>query len=237
LNNVGNNIKGMVCRIGVMIGSRPRSARIIVRVIMDAHVHLFPRRSCVNDKSNGYEAIAEHFIKARTQSIGPRVVRKWSKRLPPGAAVLDIGCGFGAPISEALLADGFAVYGVDASATLVSKFRERFPNTPVECGAVEDSLFFKRTFDAVVAWGLMFILPVETQRKLIGKVAAALKPGGQFLFTSTEEPCRWTDNLTGLESVSLGHDVYRRELTAHGFMLTGADKDEGENFYYFAMKA
>jgi 2-polyprenyl-3-methyl-5-hydroxy-6-metoxy-1,4-benzoquinol methylase len=188
----------------------------------------------VNDKSNGYEAIAKDFIRARTLSIGPRVVRKWAKRLPPAASILDIGCGFGSPISQALLEDGFTVYGVDASTTLVSKFRERFPNTPVECNSVEDSLFFKRTFDAVVAWGLMFILPAETQRKLIGKVAAALKQPGQFLYTSTREPCTWTDNMTGLESVSLGHDIYEQELSAHGLRLTGNDKDEGENYYYFA---
>src|SRR4030095_2778727 len=39
-------------------------------------------RSSVQDKSNGYEAIAEHFSRARTVSIGPRVVRAWAKALP-----------------------------------------------------------------------------------------------------------------------------------------------------------
>src|ERR671924_677858 len=116
----------------------------------------------VTDKSNGYEAIAKDFIRARTPTIGPRIVRQWAKGLPAVASILDVGCGYGIPISQTLLQDGFTVYGVDASPTLVSKFRKQFPNTPVECSSVEDSLFFSRTFDAVIAWGLIFILPVES---------------------------------------------------------------------------
>ncbi|HEV2425194.1 MAG TPA: class I SAM-dependent methyltransferase [Terriglobia bacterium] len=192
--------------------------------------------STVPDRSNGYEAIAEDFTRARTPTIGPRVVRKWAKGLPRGAAILDIGCGFGIPISQALLEDGFAVCGVDASPTLVARFRERFPDVHVECCPVEDSLFFSRTFDAVVAWGLMFLLPRDVQRSLIGKVARTLKPQGQFLFTSPKEVCTWTDGMTGLPSVSIGHDAYRQELTSHGLKLVGNDQDEGENYYYITVK-
>jgi len=193
--------------------------------------------SNVPDRSNGYEAIADGFIRARTPTIGPRIVRKWAKGLPPGAFIFDIGCGHGIPISQALLQDGFTVYGVDASPTLVSKFREQFPNAPVECSSVEDSLFFNRTFDAVVAWGLIFILPVETQRRLIDKVARTLNWHGQFLFTSPKQACTWIDGMTGLPSISLGHEVYEQELAAHGLVLVGNDEDEGENYYYFATKS
>jgi hypothetical protein len=60
--------------------------------------------------------------------------------------------GNGVPISEALLQDEFAVYGVDASKTLMAKFRQRFPDVTVECSCVEESSFFNGTFDAVLAW-------------------------------------------------------------------------------------
>jgi 2-polyprenyl-3-methyl-5-hydroxy-6-metoxy-1,4-benzoquinol methylase len=121
----------------------------------------------VRDKSNGYEAIADAFTHARTLSIGPSIVRKWATRLQPGTSILDIGCGSGIPISETLLQEGFTVYPVDASEALVAKFRERFPDAAVECNSVEESSFFNRTFDAVLAWGLMFLLPADTQRNLI----------------------------------------------------------------------
>lgn len=193
--------------------------------------------SNVPDRSNGYEAIAEEFTRARTPTIGPTIVREWARGLPPDAFILDIGCGHGIPISQALLQDGFTVCGVDASPTLGSKFCERFPNAPVECSSVENSLFFSRTFDAVVAWGLIFILPVETQRSLIGKVARTLNLHGHFLFTSPKQACTWIDGMTGLPSISLGHEVYEQELAAHGLVLVGNDEDEGENYYYFATKS
>lgn len=71
----------------------------------------------------------------------------------------------------ALIEEGFTVYGVDASAKLIAEFRKRFPDAPAECAAVEDSKFFGRTFDAIVAWGLMFLLPAETQSMVIHKAA------------------------------------------------------------------
>lgn len=189
-----------------------------------------------NDRSNGYEAIAEAFVHARSPSIGPAVVSKWMQRLPPGASILDIGCGYGVSISQTLLQQGFAFHGVDASETLVGEFRRRFPDAAVECSSVEESTFFHRTFDAVVAWGLMFLLPPETQRHLIGKVAHVLNQPGYFLFTSPREACSWLDGMTDLPSVSLGHDEYEHVFKAHGLALIGNDEDEGGNYYYFAAK-
>ncbi|HUB80309.1 MAG TPA: class I SAM-dependent methyltransferase [Bryobacteraceae bacterium] len=188
------------------------------------------------DPSNGYEAVAETFARARTPTIGPRVVREWAKRLPPGASILDLGCGPGIPISQTLIDLGFAVYGIDASATLVARFRRSFPNIPVEHNSIEQSDFLGRMFDAVIAWGLMFILPVESQAVLIAKAARVLVPGGNFLFTAPQRPCTWEDGLTGILSTSLGQESYERELSSQGMAAIGNDQDEGENFYYFARK-
>ena len=132
--------------------------------------------------------------------------------------------------------EGFAIYGVDASATLIAKFRERFPGVPLECSPVEDSLFFSRTFDAAVAWGLMFLLPVDTQRSLIGKVARVLNPHGHFLFTAPKDAGTSPDGMTGLPTYSLGHEAYERELVSHGLRLVGNDLDKGANYYYFTAK-
>jgi 2-polyprenyl-3-methyl-5-hydroxy-6-metoxy-1,4-benzoquinol methylase len=188
------------------------------------------------DKSNGYDAIAHSFAQARSPSIGPAIMREWARGLEPGAVILDIGCGNGVPISETLLQGGFNVYGVDASESLVLEFRNRFPAVAVECNAVEDSHFFDRNFDAVVAWGLMFLLSADTQRKLISKVARVLNPRGHFLFTSPQEVCSWQDGMTGLGSLSLGHEAYELALRENGLSLVGNMVDEGENYYYFARK-
>jgi len=161
-------------------------------------------------------------------------VRRWAHSLPQGASVLDLGCGHGVPISMTLIEEGVVVYGVDASPSLTAAFQCRFPHAPVACEAVEDSPFFGRTFDGVIAVGLMFLLPGEGQRQLIGKVAQALNPGGRFLFTSPAQVCTWIDKLTGRQAQSLGVEAYRAALAESGFALAGEHVDEGDNHYYDA---
>jgi 2-polyprenyl-3-methyl-5-hydroxy-6-metoxy-1,4-benzoquinol methylase len=189
------------------------------------------------DKSHGYEALAETFMRIRNKRIGPAVVREWCHSIPPGSEVLDLGCGSGVPISEVLVEAGFAVHGVDASPTLIRAFQERFPQAQAECCAVEESAFFEKTFGAAIAWGLMFLLPADVQAMAIAKVAKALKPGGRFLFTSPREEIRWKDGMTDEESVSLGALIYEQLLSAQGLTVTGHAVDEGENYYYFCVKA
>ena len=188
------------------------------------------------DKSNGYEQVAEQFMRRRNARIGAAAVREWSKTLPRGAAVLDLGCGHGVPISQALFEEGFAVHGIDASARMIAAFHERFPHAPAECAAAEDSQFFGRTFDGVIAWGLLFLLPGDIQGAIIHKVAGALRPGGRFLFTSPREAVTWIDTMTERESVSLGFQAYQELLLAAGLRLVCEQTDEGDNFYYLAGK-
>jgi hypothetical protein len=65
-------------------------------------------------------------------------------------------------------------------------------------------------FDGVIAWGLIFLLPAEEQRRLIQRIANILVSSGRLLFTSCVEPLVWNDAMTGLESRSLGAAEYRR---------------------------
>ena len=189
------------------------------------------------DPSNGYEALAAEFIRRRDRTIGAATVRAWARQLPAGAAILELGCGFGEPISKVLIEAGFALHGVDASPSLVAAFGERFPQTPVVCETVEDSRFYDRSFDGVLAVGLMFLLPAETQRRLIRRVAPVLTSGGRFLFTASAQPQTWVDILTGLESVSLGAVEYRALLAQAGLTVAAEYVDEGGNYYYDAVHA
>ena len=188
-----------------------------------------------DDPSNGYETVAAEFMHVRERSaIGVATVRQWARSLPRGAAILDLGCGSGQPISTTLHDEGLVVYGIDASPSLIAAFRRRLPDVHVACEAIEHSNFFARTFDGVVAIGLMFLLPVRTQRDLIRTVTSALNPGGRFLFTAPTQRCDWTDRLTGTESRSLGFEQYESALDDAGFTLVDQYRDEGGNHYYDA---
>ena len=168
--------------------------------------------------ANGYERIAPEFLARRgnaataTQGIGVREVRAWARALPAHATVLDLGCGPGVPLTEVLVDEGLTVYGVDASPTLVHAFRERLPGVTVACEAVEESTFFGRSFDAVLSWGLWFLLPIATQLELPRRLGSVLMPGGRLLFTAPPQASTWLDAMTGEESRSLGGETYRRIL-------------------------
>ncbi len=170
--------------------------------------------SIEDDPSNGWEAVAARLMAEREQSsIGVAMVRAWGRSLAAGASILDLGCGSGVPVSQALMNDGFIVYGVDASPSLIAAFRRRFPHAHAACEAVENSRLFGRTFDGIVAVGLMFLLSADAQRDLIRRVGLALDQGGRFLFTSPAQSCMWADLTTGRQSLSLGADAYKTVLS------------------------
>jgi hypothetical protein len=60
---------------------------------------------------------------------------------------------------------------------------------------------------------------------------------GKLLFTSPRMPVEWMDAMTGQRSVSLGADKYRELLASWGFSALEEFMDEGENYYYSAVKA
>ena len=190
------------------------------------------------DPANGYERIAKEFLAARgraTTGIGVSAVRAWARSLPPHSTVLDLGCGSGLPLTQVLIDEGLTVYAVDASPTLVAAFRKNLSGVAVACESVEESAFFDRQFDAVLAWGLWFLLPEATQLDLLRRIADVLAPGGRLLFTSPAQACTWRDVMTGEESRSLGAQVYRTRLTELGFPVIREYDDEGENHYYDAL--
>ena len=168
--------------------------------------------------------------------IGADEVRAWAQLLPRHARVLDIGCGHGVPITEVLLEAGCRVHALDAAPSLVAAFRERFRGVPVACEAAETSAFFHRSNDGIIAWGLVFLLAPAAERRLIGNVSRALRPGGTFLFTAPAQPCTWNDVLTGRLSTSLGSAAYHDTLTSEGLVVQKEFDADGDNHYYVALR-
>lgn len=188
------------------------------------------------DATGAWEAIAKEFAAARSD-VGSAVVRQWARLLPPGGEIVDIGCGSGVPVSLALADEGLAVFGVDASPTLLAMFQERFPHAQVACEVAQCSSFFGRQFDGAIAVGLMFLLSEPDQKKLIERVGQALRPGGRFLFSAPRRPCAWRDLQTGQPSLSLGEAGYRKLLHGARLHLMNMFVDEGGNDYFDAVRS
>ncbi len=187
------------------------------------------------DRSNGYEAIAEKFIAVRSNS-GQDLVEKWANNFSPKAFIIDIGAGYGEPLTSVLINRGFAVSAIDASPKMVSALGARFPNIDLACEAVEESNFFGQSFDGALAIGLIFLLSPETQKDFVRRVFNALKSGGRFLFSAPSQQGSWDDILTGRQSVSLGETTYCRILREAGFDSIETHVDNDENHYFEALK-
>ena len=188
-----------------------------------------------DDPSNGYEAVAEDYIAVRSAS-GQALVRDWVKAIPAPAAILDLGAGFGEPITRILVEAGHKGSAIEASPAMVAAFQARLRGVEIACEPVEESDFFGRKYDAILAVGLIFLLPEAAQTALIAKVAAALKPGGRFLFSAPTEIGTWDDLLAGRRSVSHGAQANRNALTVSGFEQVKSREDEGGSHYNDAIK-
>jgi cyclopropane fatty-acyl-phospholipid synthase-like methyltransferase len=193
------------------------------------------------DRSSGYEGVATEFLArrgasaGRSAAIGVKEVRDWARTLPQGGSVIDLGCGPGFPITVILMEEGLNVFGVDAALSGAA-FERNLPGTPILCEAVQDSRCFDRTFDAVLAIGLIFLLKADEQCRLIQRFGELLVPGGRLLFTATAKPAAGNDAMTGLENVSLGAEQYREWLGAAGLAVVEEYEDVGGNHYFDVLK-
>ena len=191
------------------------------------------------DESNGYDSIAEDYIKGRGRAvngIGASTARTWARTFGAGSVVLDLGCGTGIPVTKILIEAGLNAYAIDASPRMVEDFRQHFPNVPIACEPVERSQFFDRRFDGIISVGLMFLLSEAVQRALIPKMAAALNPGGRLLFTAPFDIVEWNDVMTDRPSRSLGAVQYRALMSASGLSIIDELRDEGGNHYFSGIR-
>ncbi len=188
-----------------------------------------------------YDLIAEWYASERIDQAGVPEITALSSSIPPGSRVLDIGCGNGIPITRALLRAGHIVIGLDSSGAMLERFRDNCPETPAIRGVVYACPFADGSFDAAVAWGVMFHLSRENQIQAIASVSRVLKMGAPFLFTSGD-----ADDLEGKEGVmngirfryfSFSIENYRRILDDQGFTLIGLHEDKGGNTHYLATKS
>lgn len=187
-----------------------------------------------------YDRIAEWYASERAGQAGLPEAVALASSIPSGSRVLDAGCGNGIPIARALLRAGHRVAGLDSSPAMLERLRGNCPQIPAVRGLLQACPFAERTFDAAVAWGVMFHLTPEHQIQAVAGISRVLKTGAPFLFTSGDE-----DNFEGKEGTmngvvvkyfSFGVGNYRRILGDQGFALIDVHQDQGGNTYYLAAK-
>jgi SAM-dependent methyltransferase len=123
--------------------------------------------------------------------------------LPPGARVLELGCGTG---STALrIAPHVAEYvGTDDASAMIAIAREKLAETPVDGLRFEnarpgDASLPEGPFDAVLAFNLLHLLP--DLPATLAEAKRLLKPGGHLI---SKTPCLGGNRFTALWPVIMG---------------------------------
>lgn len=95
---------------------------------------------------------------------------------------LDIGCGSGGRIINALQNSGFTITGVDCSIEMIRLAKEKHPSSEFNHADIRE-WNSTRAFDCIVAWDSIFHVPAEDHPALIEKMCSLLQPEGILIYT------------------------------------------------------
>jgi len=180
-----------------------------------------PRKEIVEA---GYDAIAEHYLNwGRRVQGAPRArfLKEFSRRLPDGARVLDLGCGAGVPSTQ-VLAKRFKVVGVDISRAQLRLARNNVPEASFIQADLSELSFPDAAFAGIMALYSISHVPREEHDEVFRRAADWLAPGGFFLSTlGVGGSSGWTGEWLGVPMFfsSYDADTNRELLEAAGFEL------------------
>jgi 2-polyprenyl-3-methyl-5-hydroxy-6-metoxy-1,4-benzoquinol methylase len=136
---------------------------------------------------SGYDRMAEHYLATKDlrDPLALAALEDLASLLPAAAAVLDLGCGAGVPVTRWLADRGFAVTGVDVSARQLELAHSNVPDGTFLKADMTEVVFAPETFAAVVAFHSIIHVPRTEHPTLLESIHGWLRPGGALLATMT----------------------------------------------------
>jgi SAM-dependent methyltransferase len=134
---------------------------------------------------DGYDQIAERYlawVRAERSDVRMRYTQRLLDTLPPGAEVLDLGCGAGGPTTKALAAR-FYLTGVDLSPRSIALARQHVPGARFLQANMAELDLPASSLDGVAAFYSLIHLPRDHHPALLARIASWLRPGGVLVAT------------------------------------------------------
>lgn len=160
---------------------------------------------------HGYDQIADDYLaRYGRSSVRRRRLAELLALLPHGggARVLDLGCGAGVPVAQALSAAGHDVTGVDGSTRQISLARSNVPGAAFIEADMTEVVLPERGFDAAAAFYSITHVPRAEHDALFRRIARWLVPGGTFVASlgavSSDD---WRGEWMGTEMFFSHHDA------------------------------
>lgn len=145
----------------------------------------------------GYDAIAERFARAAPLDHVAPWLEQMTDPLPPGARLLDLGCGAGAPAR--LLGDRFEVVGVDISREQLRVAAQNAPQAQLVLADIETVAFNEPLFDGVLSLYSLIHVRRLAHPRVISNIHNWLVPGGRCLMVlgANNTPVGYPENWFG----------------------------------------
>ncbi len=179
--------------------------------------------------ATGYDAMAERYLAwsgLRPSAARLRYLALADQLIPPGADVLELGCGAGLPVT-ARLALGRRLTGVDISPVQIGLARANVPSATFVVADLTTLDLAPASVDAVVAFYSLTHVPRAEHAALFERIRSWLRPGGVFLASLGVE-----DAPDEIEADWLGVDMFfshfsarvnRRLVAAAGLIVEHAE--------------
>jgi SAM-dependent methyltransferase len=128
----------------------------------------------INNQTDYWNKVARE--KEFTHPINMPLLRT---HLPLSSKILDYGCGYGRACQQ-LAAEGYVnIVGVDSSAEMIQRGRERYPGLSLEVLPSSGLDYPDYSFDAVLLIAVLTCIPTNSgQQSLLEKLQRILQPKG-----------------------------------------------------------
>lgn len=152
--------------------------------------------------AQAFDAIGERYEAAfGNNEVQIAVVERFVAHLPPGARVLDLGCGTGRPTAAQLVRAGCAVTGVDISEEMLRLARENVPGATFLHSDILSVDLPEGSFDGVTCFFVLLMMRRADIDKMLRRIHDLLVPGGRFACSFV------AGDFDGLEIPFLGQPV------------------------------